>query len=76
MISISVLNFILGIAGVYISLWMNEMNNVKYKWMNEEDFVFAKGGPQVEVPYVGPSLEISYATSTISKYHVYEMYNI
>ena len=41
---------------------MNEMNNVKYEWTNEVDFMFAKEGPQVEVPYVGPSLEMSYAT--------------
>ena len=76
MIPMRVLNFILGIAGVYISLRMNEMNNVKYEWTNEADSVFAKEGPRVEVPYVGPSLEMSYATSTIPKSHVYEMYNI
>ena len=67
MIPMRVLNFILGIAGVYISLRMNEMNNVKYEWTNEADSVFAKEGPRVEVPYVGPSLEMSY---------LYEMYNI
>ena len=71
-----VLNFILGIGGVYISLRMNEMNNIKYAWTNEADSVFAKEDPRVEVPYVGPSLEMFYATSTIPKSHVYEMYNI
>ena len=76
MIPIRVLNFILGIAGVYIRLRMNEMNNVKYEWMNEADSVFAKEGPRLDVPYVGPSLEMSYVTSTIPKSHVYEMYNI
>ena len=70
------LKFILGIAGVYINQWMNEMNNVKYEWKNEADSVFAKEGPQIEVPYIGPSLEISYATSTIPKSRVYEMYYI
>ena len=59
MIPMRVLNLILGIDGVYISLWMNEMNNVKYEWTNEVDSVFAKEGPRVEVPYVGPSLEMS-----------------
>ena len=55
-----VLNLILGIDGVYISLWMNEMNNVKYEWTNEVDSVFAKEGPRVEVPYVGkPSPPLS-----------------
>ena len=49
---------------------------VKYVRMNEADSVYAKEGPRVEVPYVGPSLEMSYATSTIPKSHVYEMYNI
>ena len=43
---------------------------------NEEDSLFAKKGPRVEVPYVGTSLKMSYATSTIPKSHVYEMYNI
>ena len=62
MIPMNDLNFILGIYFVYMSLPMNEMNNVKYEWMNEEDYVFSKEGPRVEVPYVGPSLEISYAT--------------
>ena len=76
MIPMRVLNFILGIAGVYIRLRMNEMNNVKYEWMNEADSVFAKEGPRVEVPYVWPSLEMSYATSMIPKYHVYGMYNM
>ena len=76
MISMRVLNFILGIAGVYIRLQMNEMNNVKYEWTNEADSMFAKEGPRVEVLYVGPSLEMSYATSTIPKSHVCEMYNI
>ena len=44
--------------------------------MNEADSVFAKEDPRVEVPYVGPSLEMFYATSTIPKSPVYEMYNI
>ena len=76
MISMRVLNFILGIVVVYISLQMNEMNNVKYEWTNEADSVFAKEGPRVEVPYVRPSLEMCYATLTIPKSHEYEMYNI
>ena len=44
--------------------------------MNEADSVFAKEGSWVEVPYVGPSLEMSYATSMIPKSRVYEIYNI
>ena len=59
MIPMRVLNFILGIAGIYISQRMNEMNNVEYEWMNEAESVFAKEGPRVEVPYIGPSLEMS-----------------
>ena len=55
MIPMRVLNFILGIARVYISLRMNEMNNVTYVWMKEEDSVVAKEVPQVEVLYVEPS---------------------
>ena len=47
-----VLNYILGIAGVYTSLWMNEM---KYVWMSEADSVFANEESLVEVPYVEPS---------------------
>ena len=47
-----ILNYILGIASVYISLWKNEM---KYVWMNEADYVFAKKGSLVEVPCVEPS---------------------
>ena len=77
MIPMRVLNFILGKAGVYyIILRMNGMNNVKYEWTNEADSVFAKEGPWVEVSYVGPSLEMSSATSMIRKCRVYEMYNI
>ena len=76
MIPMRVLNFILGIYGVYINLRMNEINNMKYEWMNEEYFVFAKEDPRVEVPYVGPSIEMSYDTPTIQKYCVYEMYYI
>ena len=74
MIPMRVLNFILGIAGVYIRLQMNEMNNVKYEWTNEADSMFAKEGPRVEVPYVWPSLEMSYATSMIPNSRVYKMY--
>ena len=48
-----VLNYILGIAGVYTSLWIYE---VKYVWMNEEDSVFDKEVSLVYVPYVEPSL--------------------
>ena len=59
MILMRVLNFIIGIAGVYTRLQMNEMNNVKYKWTNEADSVFAKEGPQFDVPYIGPSLDMS-----------------
>ena len=58
MIPMRVLNFILGIAGIYISLRMNEMNNVKYEWTNEADSVFANEGPRVVVPYVGLLLEM------------------
>ena len=47
-----VLNYIIGIAGVYTSLWMYE---VKYVWMNEADSVFAKEGFLVEFPYVETS---------------------
>ena len=47
-----VLNYILGIDGVYTSIWMNEK---KYVWMNEADSVFAKEGSLVEVPYVETS---------------------
>ena len=46
------LNYIRGIAGVYTSLWMNEM---KYVWMNEADSVFSNEDSLVEVPYVDPS---------------------
>ena len=49
----------LGIDVVSIILQMNEMNNVKYEWTNESDSVFAKEGPWVEVPYVGPSIKRS-----------------
>ena len=76
MIPMRVLNIIIRVIGVYVSLRMNEMNNVKYEWKNEADSVFAKEGPRVEVLYVGPSFEMSYATSTIPKFHIYEMYNI
>ena len=44
--------------------------------MNEADSVYAKEGPRVEVPYVGPSLEMSYATSTIPTSRAYIMYDI
>ena len=47
-----VLSYILGLAGVYTSLWMYE---VKYVWMNEADSVFSNEGSLVEVPYVEPS---------------------
>ena len=70
------LNFIIGIAGAYISLRINEMNKVKYEWTNEADSVFSKEDPRVEVPYVGPSLEMYYAISNIPNSHVYEIYNI
>ena len=43
-----VLNYNLGITRVYTSLWMYE---VKYVWMNEANFVFAKEGSLGEVPY-------------------------
>ena len=63
----NVLNYILGIVGVYTSLWMYE---VKYVWMDEVDFVFAKEGSLVEVPYVEPlflgSLDVK---SVIPKSH-------
>ena len=51
------LNFILGIASVYISLRMNEKSNLKYECTNKADSVFDKEAPLVEVPYVVPSLE-------------------
>ena len=44
-----VLNYILGVAFAYTSLWMNEM---KYVWMNEVDSMFSKEGSLVEVPYI------------------------
>ena len=47
-----VLNYILGIAGVYTSLWMYE---VEYVWMNEPDSVFSNEGSLLEVTYVEPS---------------------
>ena len=47
-----VLNYILGIADVYTSLWMNK---IKYVWMNEKDSMFSKEGSLVKVPYVEPS---------------------
>ena len=47
-----VLNYILGIACVYTSLWLYE---VKYVWMNESYYVFAEEGSLVEVPYVETS---------------------
>ena len=46
------LNYILGLFCVYTSLQTNEM---KYVWMNEEDYVFAKEDSLVEVPYVESS---------------------
>ena len=62
-----VLNYILGIASVYTSLWMYE---VKYVWMNEADFVLDKEVSLVEVPYVEPSFLGSLnVKSTIPKYH-------
>ena len=42
--------------------------------MNEADSVFANEGPRVEVPYFGPSLDMSYATSMIPNSRVYKMY--
>ena len=48
----NVLNYILGMAIAYTSLWMNEM---EYVWMNEVAFVFGKDGYLVEVTYVEPS---------------------
>ena len=60
-----VVKLILGIVGVYISLQMYDMNNVKYEWTNEADSVFSNEDSRVEVPYVGPSLDMSYVTSTI-----------
>ena len=44
--------------------------------MNVEDSVFAKGGPQVEVLYVGPSLACPNATCMIQRSRGYEMYDI
>ena len=46
MIPMRVLNFILGIADIYIILPMNKINNVKYKRTYEVDFVFAKEVPR------------------------------
>ena len=54
-------------AGVYISLQMNEINNVKYEWTNKTYSVF---------PNEGPRVDMSYDTSSIPKSRVYEMYNI
>ena len=36
-----------------------EWNEVKYVWMNEEDFVFIKEDSLVEVPYVEPLFLVS-----------------
>ena len=47
-----VLNYILGIAGVYTILWMNAMNYVR---MKEADSMFDKEGSLVEVQYGDPS---------------------
>ena len=47
-----VLNYILGIAGVYTSLWIYK---VKYVRINKANSVFDKEGSLVEVPYVKPS---------------------
>ena len=47
-----ILNYILGMASGYPSLWINEM---KYVRMNEADSMFAKVDSLVEVPYVEPS---------------------
>ena len=33
----------------------HEWNEMKYVWMNEADFVFAKLDFLVEVPYIDPS---------------------
>ena len=44
-----VLNYILGIASVYTSLWLYEM---KYVRMKEADSVFSNEDSLVEVPYV------------------------
>ena len=49
------LNLIQGLSGVYISLQMNEMINVKYDRRNEADSMLSKEGPWVDFPYVGPS---------------------
>ena len=66
-----VLNYILGIAGVYTSLWMNEM---KVVWINEADYVFFKEGSLVEVPYVEPSFLGSFdVKSVIPKFHGIKM---
>ena len=57
-----VLNYILGIDGVYTSLWIYE---VKYVWMNEADSVFAKEGSLVDPSFLG-SLDVK---SMIPKFH-------
>ena len=62
-----VLNYILGMACVYTSLWLYEK---KYVWMNEAPSLFAKEGSLVEVPYVEPSfLGSLYVNSVIPKFH-------
>ena len=62
-----VLNYILGIAGVYTSFWMYE---VKYEWMNEADSVFSKEDSLVEFSYVEPSFSGSIdVKSMIPKSH-------
>ena len=67
----NVLNYILGIVGVYTSLWMYE---VKYVRMNEAASLFAKEGSLVEVPYVEPSFLGSFdVKSVIPKFHGIKM---
>ena len=51
-----VLDFIISVDGVCIRLQMNEMNNVKYEWTTEPNFVFSKEGPWVESHILGPHL--------------------
>ena len=62
-----VLIYILGIAGVYTSLWINE---VKYVRINETNSVLTKEGSLVEVPYIETSILGSHdVKSMIPKSH-------
>ena len=45
-------NYILGMAGVTLAY---ERKKIKYVWIIEANFLFAKEGSLIEVPYIEPS---------------------